>query len=92
MPFTYHFSPKSMTSQKYDECIAQLTAAGAGAPVGRLHHVAYGSPSALQVFDIWDSNESFEEFGKTLGPILQGLGVDPGEPEVAEVHNIIAGS
>jgi hypothetical protein len=92
MPFVYHFSPKSMSSQKYDECIARLAAAGAGAPAGRLHHACYGSPSELRVFDIWDSSESFDEFGKTLVPILQELGIDAGTPEVSEIHKIIAGS
>jgi hypothetical protein len=91
MPFVYHFSPKSMSATQYDEVIARLAAAGVGAPKGRLHHAAYGSPSALRVFDIWESSESFEEFGKTLVPILHDAGVDPGNPEVSEIHNIIVG-
>jgi hypothetical protein len=45
----------------------------------------------LRVFDVWDSQESFEKFGQTLMPILQQLGVDPGNPEVFPVHNIIKG-
>jgi hypothetical protein len=43
------------------------------------------------VFDIWESQEAFEAFGATLLPILSGLGVDPGQPMVAPVHNIIDG-
>jgi hypothetical protein len=91
MPLVYHFSPDSMSAAKYDQCIVRLAAAGVGSPRGRLHHVAYGSPDRLRVFDVWESSEAFEEFGKTLVPILQELGVDPGAPEVSEVHNIIAG-
>jgi hypothetical protein len=30
--------------------------------------------------------------GETLIPILTELGVDPGQPHVAEVHNVIVGS
>jgi hypothetical protein len=29
--------------------------------------------------------------GETLVPIMQELGADPGEPQVAEVHNVIVG-
>ena len=45
----------------------------------------------IQVFDVWDSQESFEAFGATLVPIMAELGVDPGEPQVSPVHNIIEG-
>jgi hypothetical protein len=33
--------------------------------------------------------ENFDAFGKVLMPILQEFGVDPGQPQVSEVHNII---
>jgi hypothetical protein len=39
--------------------------------------------------DVWDRKESFDEFGKTLMPVLNEVGVDPGEPKVEVVHNII---
>lgn len=41
------------------------------------------------VFDTWDSQESFDAFGQTMMPILAELGVDPGEPSVMPVHNIV---
>jgi hypothetical protein len=43
------------------------------------------------VFDIWESQDQFEAFGQTLIPILSELGVDPGQPMAAEVHNVIQG-
>lgn len=93
MPIAIHFTPRSMTGQQYDEIIARLDAAGAGSPRGRLYHASYGAPAGpIRVFDVWDSQESFEQFGKTLMPILQNLGVDPGTPDVAEVRKIIVGS
>jgi hypothetical protein len=91
MPFVVRFVPKSMSSQQYDDVIKRLNAAGAGAPKGRLFHVAFGSPDALRVSDIWDTHENFDRFGETLMPILQEVGVDPGTPEFIETHNIIAG-
>jgi hypothetical protein len=45
----------------------------------------------LHVFDVWDSQESFAAFGETLMPILAEAGIDPGEPMVSPVHNIIIG-
>jgi hypothetical protein len=80
-----------MNQAQYDECIKRLNAAGAGAPAGRLYHACYGSGDRLRVFDVWESPESFERFGPTLMPILQDLGIDPGEPEIVEIHNIIPG-
>ena len=40
---------------------------------------------------MWESQESFEKFGETLVPIMAELGSDPGEPQVAEIHNVILG-
>jgi hypothetical protein len=91
MAFAIIFRPASMNAQKYDETIRRLERAGAGAPAGRLYHVCYGTDGQLQVLDVWDSMESFERFGQTLMPILQEVGIDPGEPEVRPVHNVIEG-
>ena len=85
------FSPKSMTAAQYDDVIRKLAAAGAGAPRGRLSHLAFGSGSGLRVLDVWESQEAFEAFGRTLMPILQQAGIDVGQPEIAPVHNTIAG-
>jgi hypothetical protein len=80
-----------MTAQQYDQIIERLTAAGAGAPEGRRYHVCFGSGDRLQVLDVWESPESFEQFGQTLMPILQQLGVDPGQPAIQPVHSTIIG-
>jgi hypothetical protein len=80
-----------MTASKYDECIVKLNAAGAGSPKGRSYHVCYGDPNSVQITDVWDSMEDFQAFGETLIPILQSLGIDPGQPAPQQVHNIIAG-
>ena len=78
-----------MTSGKYDECIRRLEAAGAGNPPGRLYHVCYGDPNNLIVTDVWDSVENFQKFGETLLPVLNEIGIDPGNPAVHPVHNIV---
>jgi hypothetical protein len=91
MPIAISFTPKSMNAAKYDEVIRRLEQAGAGAPDGRVYHLCYGAGDALRVLDIWESSEKFDRFGETLMPILQAVGVDPGQPEISDVHNAIAG-
>lgn len=92
MSLVLRFAPQGMTAAKYDEVIRRLEQAGAGSPAGRLYHVCFGDKNNLRVSDIWDSRESFERFGQTLRPILEELGIDSGEPEIIEVHNIIEGA
>ncbi len=91
MALGFYFTPSGFTQERYEEAIRQLDAAGAGSPDGRSHHVALETNGEIQVFDIWESQEKFEAFGATLVPILNGLGVEPGEPMVARVHNVIEG-
>jgi len=91
MALSFYFSPSSFTPEVYDETIKKLEAAGAGAPAGRLYHAALEADGKIQVFDIWESQESFEAFGPTLVPIMKSLGADPGQPMVSPVRNIIEG-
>jgi hypothetical protein len=91
MALGMYFTPTGFTAAKYDEAITRLEAVGAGAPAGRLYHVALETEGQIQVFDVWDSQESFQAFGATLLPILAEVGVDPGEPGVSRVHNTIEG-
>ncbi len=78
-----------MTAAQYDECIALLKKAGAHHPPGRLYHVSFGNADKIQVFDVWTSQEQFDRFGQVLMPILQKMGVDPGQPMIAQVHNVV---
>jgi hypothetical protein len=91
MALGFYFNPESFSVEQYDEALRQLEAVGAGAPNGRLYHVAMETDGQIQVFDVWDSRESFEAFGEKLMPIMGGLGSDPGEPMVTNVHNIVQG-
>jgi hypothetical protein len=91
MALGFYFTPAGFTKEKYDEALKQLDAAGAGAPEGRSYHVGLETNGSIQVFDIWESQAAFDAFGATLVPIMTGLGVDPGTPSVAQVHNVIEG-
>jgi hypothetical protein len=59
----FYFSPSAFTPARYDEVIKRLDAAGAGAPAGRTYHFALEVNGLIQVFDVWESQESFEAFG-----------------------------
>ena len=89
MAIAVYFHPESFTAAQYDECIKKLEAAGAGKPRGRLHHSTFVSPDALMVYDVWESQETFDAFGQTLMPILSTMQVDPGQPDIMPVHNLI---
>jgi hypothetical protein len=91
MAIGLYFTPSGFTTDKYDEAISRLSAAGAGAPEGRSYHVALETDGNIAVFDVWDSQEAFDAFGGTLLPILSELGVDPGAPMVMPVHSVITG-
>ena len=90
MALGMYFTSGVFTPAQYDEAIKRLEAAG-GIPGGEAlsRRVGIGWPDP--VFDVWDSEELFQAFGATLMPVLTDLGVDPGEPQVSPVHNIIEG-
>jgi hypothetical protein len=89
MALAIYFHPEKMNAKTYDEVISRLEAAGQGKPKGRVHHSSFGSGDSLMVYDIWESQAAFDAFGATLMPILAELGVDPGQPDVMPIHNII---
>jgi hypothetical protein len=90
MPIGIYFSPAAASAAKYDECIKLLKKAGAGNPAGRSYHAAFGPKDKLMVFEVWSSQAAFDKFGKTLMPILQQLGIDPGTPTVMQMHKVIS--
>ena len=43
----------------------------------------------MKVSLLFDSREHFESFSAKIGPVFSEMGLDPGEPEIIELHNII---
>ena len=89
MSIVVRFAPESATVEQYDETIRLLEADGPLPPDGQDYHVAFIVDGNLRVSEIWDSQESFEAFGQRLMPILEQVGIDPGQPEIHEIHNVI---
>ena len=89
MAIAVQFTQSSMTTEQYENGLRSLDEAGEGSPEGRTFHACYGESGALRVFDVWESQESFDRFGEKLMPIAQELGIDLGQPEVAPLENVI---
>jgi hypothetical protein len=89
MSILIRFAPASLTAEQYDESVRRLEGAGAWPPDGLDYHVCFGTDGNLRVSEIWDSQEQLDAFGERLMPVLSEVGIDPGEPEVMEIHNIV---
>ena len=89
MSILIRFAPASLTAQQYDESVRRLDAEGNWPPEGLDYHVCFGSESKLRVSEIWDSREQLDAFGERLMPVLANVGIEPGDPELMEIHNIV---
>jgi hypothetical protein len=89
MSVLIRFAPASLTAEQYDESVRRLEEAGDWPPDGLDYHVCFGSEGSLRVSEIWDSQQQLEAFGERLMPVLSEIGIEPGEPEVMAIHNIV---
>jgi hypothetical protein len=89
MSVLIRFAPASLTAAQYDESIRKLEEAGIFPPDGLDFHTCFGTDGNLRVSEIWDSREQLDAFGEKLMPVLAEVGIEPGEPEVVEIHNIV---
>jgi hypothetical protein len=83
------FTPPSLSAEQYDEVVRRLKEQGVFPAEGLDYELCFGSDDNLKVSQVWDSQEQLDAFGARLRPILAELKINPGEPEVLEVHNII---
>jgi len=83
------FSPPSLTADQYDEVVRRLTDKGVLPADGLDYELCFGSGDKLKVSQVWDTQEQLDAFGASLSPILAEMNINPGQPEVLEVHNII---
>lgn len=89
MSILIRFSPPSLTAAQYDEAVRRLNEQNVFPADGLDFEICYGQEGQLKVSQVWDTQEHLEAFGARLRPILGELGIDPGEPEVLEVHNVV---
>ena len=88
MSVLIRFSPPSLTADQYDSAVRRLTEEGVLPAEGLDYEICFGREGQLKVSQVWDSREQLEAFAARLQPILSELGIDPGEPEFLEVHNV----
>jgi hypothetical protein len=89
MSILIRFAPASLTAEQYDESVRRLQGNGPWPPDGLDYHVCFGSEGKLRVSEIWDSREQLDAFGERLMPVLAEVGIEPGEPELMDIHNIV---
>jgi hypothetical protein len=82
------FAPTG-TLEQYDESVRRAKEQGFFPPEGMDYHVAFIVNGEFRVSEIWDSREALEAFAEHLMPLLAEVGIDPGEPEIFEIHNIV---
>ena len=70
---------KNMTAEQHTKGRARLREAGAPESAMRLHS-CFGEEGKLQVFDVWESQEAFDEFLRYLGPVMEELGIELAQP------------
>ena len=78
-----------MTADQYDTILARLYEEGIHPADGLELEVCFGSGNQMKVSLLFDSMEAFEKFGERLQPVLQELGMDPGTPDIMDVHHVI---
>jgi hypothetical protein len=70
---------KNMTREQHTKGRALLREKGAPESAMKLHS-CFGEEGQLQVFDVWDSQEAFDDFLTYLGPVMQELGIELAQP------------
>jgi hypothetical protein len=88
MSVLIRFAPPSLTAAQYDEAVQRMTEAGVYPAEGLEYEICFGSGDQMKVSQVWDTQEHLDAFGAKMMPIVTELGINPGEPEVLEVHNI----
>jgi hypothetical protein len=70
---------KNMTADVHAEGRDRLREAGAPESAMKLHS-CFGDDGQLQVFDVWETQEAFDEFLTYLGPVMEELGIELAQP------------
>jgi hypothetical protein len=90
MSVLIRFAPTaSTTTEQYDETIRRLEGEGDWPPDGLEYHVCFLADGNVRVSEIWDSRGQLDAFGQRLMPVLEAVGIDPGQPEILDIHNIV---
>ncbi|MFI1399181.1 hypothetical protein [Streptomyces sp. NPDC020681] len=89
MAIFMHATLPGVTTDQYDALNAELQALPGDTFAGCLSHACLPSAAGLEIFDIWDSEESMDKFGTVMMPVAEKLGLPqaPNRPTVRQIHN-----
>lgn len=83
------FNFPNVSLQQYDGVWNDLRASGNAHPKGLISHVGAATPDGgLLVVDIWESEDAFNEFGKTLMPLIAKNEFPMIPPKVFAAHYV----
>ena len=75
--------------QQYDGVWDDLRASGNAHPKGLISHVGAPTPDGgLLVVDVWESEEAFNAFGKTLMPLIAKQDIEMVQPKIFPAHYV----
>ena len=86
-----NFEIPNFTPDQYDKVWDELRRTGHESPQGLITHAGAQSDRAFVVFDVWESEEAFREFGKTLMPLLTKHGVTQVQPRILPLRYMYNG-
>jgi hypothetical protein len=89
MPVAIYFHPPTLNEKQYRAVVDQLESDGAWPPAGLVHHSCFGEGDGLMVYEVWESQDVLDAFGQRLMPVLQQHQLDPGQPQVMPVVNVL---
>jgi hypothetical protein len=95
MPVVIVQQGPTLTQEKYDQVVNRLTGkdrmeSPSDWPAeGLLVHATGDGADGFRVVDVWASEAAFREFGETLIPILDDMGVTD-LPEVYPAHSFVS--
>ncbi|MBO9682104.1 MAG: hypothetical protein J7502_05455 [Flavisolibacter sp.] len=84
------FNFPNVSLEQYDGVWNDLRAKGHTHPKGMISHVGAQTPDGgLLVVDVWESQEAFDEFGKTLMPLITKNDIPMVQPKVFPAHYVL---
>jgi hypothetical protein len=86
----------TVTQERYEEVVRKLSGGKSRMdspsdwPVaGLLVHAVGQGPNGFRVVDVWESEEACNQFGETLAPLLEEVGIDE-QPELYQAHTFVS--
>ena len=83
------FNFPNVSLKQYDAVWDDLRASGNGNPKGLISHVGAATPTGLLVVDVWESEEVFAEFGKTLMPFIAKQDIPMVQPNIYPARYVL---